>query len=83
MNANLLVIGACGQIGSELTLKLRQVNGSENVVASDIKEGLPELMNSGPFELIDATNKEQITSVIKKYKIEEVYFNGCYAFWYC
>ena len=73
MNANLLVIGACGQIGSELTLKLRQINGSEHVVASDIKEGLPELMNSGPFEIIDATNKEKIASVIKKYKIEEVY----------
>jgi len=73
MNSNLLVIGACGQIGSELTLKLRQVRGNESVVASDIKKGLPELMNSGPFELIDATDKGQIITIIKKYNIDEVY----------
>ena len=73
MNSNLLVIGACGQIGSELTLKLRQIKGNESVIASDIKKGLPELMNSGPFEFIDATNKEQIVAIIKKYNIDEVY----------
>jgi len=73
MNSNLLVIGACGQIGSELTLKLRQVKGNESVIASDIKKGLPELMNSGPFELIDATDKGQIVTIIKKYNIDEVY----------
>ena len=73
MNSNLLVIGACGQIGTELTLKLRQTYGNEHVVASDIKKGMPELVNSGPFELLDATDKEQIVTIINKYNITEVY----------
>lgn len=73
MNSKILVIGSCGQIGSELTLKLRQVYGEENVIASDIKKGLPDLMNSGPFEILDVTNMEQIRSIIKKYHIDEVY----------
>lgn len=73
MAHNTLIIGACGQIGSELTLKLRELASSETVIASDIKEGMPELMTSGPFEIIDATNKDQIEFVIKKYDVDTVY----------
>ena len=54
MNSKILVIGACGQIGSELTYKLRLQNGVDNVIASDINESNIELVNSGPFEIIDA-----------------------------
>lgn len=73
MTQNTLIIGACGQIGSELTLRLRELVGNETIIASDIKEGMPELMTSGPFEIIDATDKGQIENVIKKYKIHTVY----------
>ena len=69
----ILIIGACGQIGSELTLSLRRKYGSNNVVASDIREGTPELMRSGDFEFIDATNKDEIRLIIEKYQIEVVY----------
>ena len=53
MKSRILVIGACGQIGTELTRALRQRFGADRVVASDIREGAPEMMRSGPFELID------------------------------
>ncbi|MDO6812771.1 NAD-dependent epimerase/dehydratase family protein [Tenacibaculum soleae] len=73
MNDTILILGACGQIGIELTQKLRSLYGNEQVIASDIREGGEEMMNSGPFEIIDATSKEQILEVIKKYKVTEVY----------
>ena len=68
-----LVIGACGQIGTELTLSLREVYGKDNVIASDIREGTNELMESGKFEFVDATDKESIVKLVKKYKITDVY----------
>lgn len=71
--SKILIIGAAGQIGSELTLKLREIHGNENVIASDIKAGGRELMNSGPFEVADATDKEGIEKMIEKYAVTEVY----------
>lgn len=73
MSTKILIIGACGQIGSELTLKLRTIYGNENVIASDIREGKTELMHSGPFELVNAMNFEEIAAVVDKHQIEEVY----------
>ncbi|NAS31909.1 NAD-dependent epimerase/dehydratase family protein [Flavobacteriaceae bacterium R38] len=73
MNTKILIIGACGQIGSELTLALRTIYGDSNVIASDIREGNDELMNSGPFEILDVTDKIALESIIRKYQIEEVY----------
>lgn len=73
MKDTILVLGACGQIGTELTLKLRDIYGKKNVIASDIKEGNAELMETGIFELIDATDKDAISAVIEKYKVTEVY----------
>jgi nucleoside-diphosphate-sugar epimerase len=69
----ILIIGASGQIGSELTLKLRELYGNDNVIASDIKEGGEDLMTSGPFEIVDATDEEKITEVVEKYEITDVY----------
>lgn len=69
----ILVIGACGQIGTELTLRLREVHGKDNVIASDIREGTNELMESGEFEFVDATDKESIVKLVKKHKITDVY----------
>jgi nucleoside-diphosphate-sugar epimerase len=73
MSQTILVLGASGQIGTELIEKLRTVYGSAHVVASDIRNGSPSLMNSGPFEIIDATDKEAILTVVKKYNITQIY----------
>ncbi|WP_271392295.1 NAD-dependent epimerase/dehydratase family protein [Aequorivita sinensis] len=73
MKKRILIIGACGQIGTELTIYLRQRFGSHKVIASDIREGDEELMNSGPFEILDATNYEAIQEVVIRYGITEVY----------
>jgi len=73
MQKSILIIGACGQIGTELTYALREKFGAENVIASDIREGNDDLMASGPFELLDATNYEAIEDVVMHYEIEEVY----------
>ncbi len=71
---NILVIGSVGQIGSELTLELRKRYGNSNVIAG-YRSTKPtgELLESGPAEIVDATNMEQITEVVKKYKIDTIY----------
>lgn len=73
MNKSILIIGACGQIGTELTLKLRELYGNSAVIASDIREGSKELMKSGPFEFINALDYESIVKVINTHAITEVY----------
>ena len=67
----ILVIGSVGQIGSELTLELRRIYGNDNVIANGRKSAPSEkLMNSGPFEFFDTTDREKLTEVCKKYEIE-------------
>ena len=73
MDPKILIIGSSGQIGTELVLKLREIYGNQNVVASDIRKGNHKVMESGPFELLDVTNKEDILEVVKKYNIKQVY----------
>lgn len=73
MATKVLVIGACGQIGTELTMKLREIHGGENVIASDIRDGNEEIMSSGPFETLDAMNKGQIEDICLHYEVNEVY----------
>lgn len=73
MKSRILILGACGQIGTELTNALREKYGKHKVIASDIREGEPELMQSGPFEIIDATNYEAIENIVIRYEISEVY----------
>ncbi|WP_375240706.1 NAD-dependent epimerase/dehydratase family protein [Polaribacter sp.] len=73
MSETILVLGASGQIGNELTQKLRTVYGNNNVIASDIREGNADMMTSGPFEIIDATDKETILKMVKKYNVTQVY----------
>lgn len=71
---NILVIGSVGQIGSELTLELRKRYGNNNVVAGyRSTKPVGELLESGPAEIVDATNIDQITEVVKKYKIDTIY----------
>ncbi|WP_420401750.1 NAD-dependent epimerase/dehydratase family protein [Flagellimonas sp.] len=73
MQKPILILGACGQIGTELTMELRAKYGKDTVIASDIREGSESLMDSGPFELLDATNYEAIEDVVMHYEIDEVY----------
>lgn len=73
MHKPILIIGACGQIGTELTIELRNKYGADNVIASDIREGNESLMQSGPFELLDATNYAAIEDVVMHYEIDEIY----------
>ena len=70
----ILVTGSVGQIGSELTLALRERYGNDNVVAGGRKT-LPseELRDSGPFEIVDCTEVEAVGHVVKKYEIDTVY----------
>ena len=73
MAGRILIIGACGQIGTELTLKLREIHGNDQVIASDIREGAKELMQSGPFEILNATDEPHIKEIVEKYEVREVY----------
>ena len=73
MKKNILIIGACGQIGTELTFALREKYGSDFVIASDIREGSENLMDSGPFEPLDATDYDALEEVVAYYDIDEVY----------
>ncbi len=66
-------MGACGQIGTELTFTLRETYGNESVIASDIREGSENLMASGSFELLDATDYDVLEEVVAYYEIDEVY----------
>jgi len=71
---NILVTGAVGQIGSELTMELRKIYGSSNVVAG-FHRTLPGemLKNSGPCEKVDCVDIEQVNNVVKKYEIDTIY----------
>src|SRR5699024_9162055 len=73
MTDTILIIGASGQIGSELTTRLREIHGANQVIASDIREGTEELVQSGPFEIVDATNKEAIEAIIEHYNVSTIY----------
>ena len=73
MKTKILIIGACGQIGSELTGKLRDFYGTDNVIASDIRKGEQEVFQTGPFETIDAMSYDQVAQAIEKHQITDVY----------
>lgn len=68
-----MVLGASGQIGTELTLKLREQHGVDQVIACDLKEGSEELMQSGPFEFINALDDDALRTFIKKHEIRQMY----------
>ncbi|MDC8002447.1 NAD-dependent epimerase/dehydratase family protein [Aureisphaera galaxeae] len=73
MKKRILIIGACGQIGTELTEALRKRFGADRVVASDIREGTPEFVQNGPFELLDATDFDALEDIVFRHKIDTVY----------
>lgn len=72
---NILIIGATGQIGSELTMELRKRYGNDHVVAGYIHGSEPkgELKESGPSEVVDVTDGGMIAAAVKKYHIDTIY----------
>jgi nucleoside-diphosphate-sugar epimerase len=71
---NILVIGSVGQIGSELTMKLRGIYGNNKVIAGYFRpEPTGELLESGPAEYVDVTEIQQIADLVKKYKVDTIY----------
>ncbi|MBQ8022475.1 MAG: GDP-mannose 4,6-dehydratase [Bacteroidales bacterium] len=72
---NVLVIGSTGQIGSELTMKLRGMYPDGNIVAGYIPGAEPKgiLLESGPAELADVRNAQQLAAIVDKYRIDTIY----------
>ena len=69
----ILVVGACGQIGVELTLQLRKMYGEGAVIASDLREEHPLLKGTGPYVSLDIMNKETFHVLVLRYNITQVY----------
>ena len=70
----ILVTGACGQIGTELTHELRKKYGKEQVVAADIKTNPGEnIKNAGPYEIMDCTNYASSKKIVEKYNIDTIF----------
>ncbi len=72
---NILVIGGTGQIGSELIMKLRGIYGNDHVVCGYINGAEPKgiLLESGPAEVVDITNADQIAGAVDKYHVDTIY----------
>lgn len=69
----ILVIGASGQIGVELTMALRKKYGNNNVIASDLREENPLLKNTGPYVSLDVMNKEMLHVQVIRQNITQIY----------
>src|ERR1700754_4140671 len=69
----ILVIGASGQIGVELTLALRKIYGNSNVIASDLREENPLLSGTGPYVSMDVMNKEMLHVQVIRQGITQIY----------
>lgn len=72
---NILIIGSTGQIGTELTMALRKHSPNGNVVAGYIPAQPPTemLKETGPCEIVDITNAQQIADVVRKYQVDTIY----------
>jgi len=70
---NILVIGAAGQIGSDLVVSLRKIYGSSKVFATDIKPAPPDIIEGGPFQILDVMDDKQLIHFIIRHKINQIY----------
>lgn len=70
---NILVIGAAGQIGSELVVELRKRYGSQQVFATDIKQAPADVVDSGPFEILDVMDSNRLIHFVIRHKITQIY----------
>lgn len=71
--SKIIVIGSCGQIGTELVLTLRALNGEQNVIAADLKEECPPILANGPYLKMDILDREAVRKYIIDEHVEEVY----------
>jgi nucleoside-diphosphate-sugar epimerase len=69
----ILITGALGQIGTELTNKLVEIHGAENVIASGLDRWDKNLTSAGFYERMDVTNTQLVKQIIKDYEITTVY----------
>lgn len=69
----ILVVGASGQIGTELVVALRSKFGNENVIASDIKDEIKPALQNGPYEKLDIMDASQLKTIVSKHGITEIY----------
>ena len=69
----ILVVGACGQIGVELTLQLRKIYGERAVIASDLREEHQLLKGTGPYVTLDIMNKETLHVLVLRNNITQIY----------
>jgi nucleoside-diphosphate-sugar epimerase len=69
----IIIIGACGQIGTELVLELRKQKGAENVIAADVKEICPVILQDGPYVKMDILDRSFVREYIIKNEIKVVY----------
>ncbi|NUM32457.1 MAG: NAD-dependent epimerase/dehydratase family protein [Bacteroidetes bacterium] len=68
-----LIIGSCGQVGTELSEELRKIYGNDNVISSDIKKPQSDFWNDSPFEILDVLDKKRISEIFSKYKPSHIY----------
>lgn len=68
----ILVTGSLGQIGSELVTKMRSIYGTDNVVATDIRENDSSVVTGGPFEILDVTDATKMYDLAKKYEVDTI-----------
>jgi nucleoside-diphosphate-sugar epimerase len=69
----ILLIGAAGQIGSELVIELRKIYGNDNVYATDLKPASKDIMDSGPYQILDVMDDRQLIHFIIRHKITQIY----------
>lgn len=67
-----LIVGAGGQIGSELTLHLRNIYGNQNIIATDLRES-EALSADGPFKIMDALDTKAFAAIVDKYKVDTIF----------
>ncbi len=68
-----LIIGSCGQVGTELTENLRSIYGQSQVVATDIRKPDSPFWDEGPFEMMNVLDKQRIAELFTKYKPTQIY----------
>lgn len=73
MSGTILILGACGQIGTELTLALRDKYGTNQIVASDIRSSDLAELQDGPFEILDASDADALRVVCERHNVHTVY----------
>jgi nucleoside-diphosphate-sugar epimerase len=71
--SKILIIGACGQIGTELVLELRKLKGTENVIAGDVRDECPAILADGPYVKMDILDRAAVREYIIDQQVDEVY----------